>query len=132
MVQRVFMQIRREDLYAQIWREPMTRVAGRLEVSSNYLARVCEALNVPHPPRGYWARRSAGEKLEVPTLPPANPGDPVEWVRGEALPERTQFAAVPAPAVKNSAAVPVWLLQTPRRFREQLPQHSRQVSSPFA
>ena len=105
MVQRVFMQIRREDLYAQIWREPMTRVASRLEVSSNYLARVCEALNVPHPPRGYWARRSAGEKLEVPTLPPANPGDPVEWVRGEALPERTQFAAVPAPAVKNSAAL---------------------------
>ena len=43
----------------------MTRLANRLEVSSNYLARVCEALNVPHPPRGYWARRAAGEKLEV-------------------------------------------------------------------
>ncbi len=82
------MRIRRDDLYAQIWREPMTTVAKRLDVSSNYLARVCDSLNVPHPSRGYWARKAAGESLEVPLLPPVKPGDAVEWVRGEGVPER--------------------------------------------
>lgn len=98
------MQIRREDLYAQIWRQPMTKVASRLEVSSNYLARVCESLNVPHPPRGYWARRAAGEKLDIPPLAPAKPGDAVEWVRGQAVSERASFANYSPPPPKKAAA----------------------------
>ena len=47
------MRISREELYKEIWSEPATRVARRYDVSSSYLARVCEGLNVPHPPRGY-------------------------------------------------------------------------------
>ena len=46
------MRITREELYKQIWNEPLTKLAQHYDVSSSYLARVCEGLNVPHPPRG--------------------------------------------------------------------------------
>jgi hypothetical protein len=39
---------------------------------------------VPHPPRGYWARKAAGEKMQVPPLPPGGPGDPLSWEKGVA------------------------------------------------
>ncbi len=64
------MRITREELYKDIWSEPATKLAQRYDVSSSYLARVCEGLNVPHPSRGYWARKAAGETLPVPPLPP--------------------------------------------------------------
>lgn len=82
------MRIKRDDLYAQVWSEPATKLAKRFDVSSSYLARVCEGLNVPHPPRGYWARKAAGEEIPIPPLPPAGPGDAVVWEKGVAVPER--------------------------------------------
>jgi len=51
----------RDDLYTLVWTEAMTTVAARFRVSANYLARVCEYLNVPHPARGYWAKLSVGK-----------------------------------------------------------------------
>ena len=35
------MSVTREQLYPEVWAEPMTRVAARYDVSANYLARVC-------------------------------------------------------------------------------------------
>jgi len=43
---------------------------------------------VPHPPRGYWARRAAGAKMLVSPLPAGGPGDPISWVKGIAVMER--------------------------------------------
>jgi hypothetical protein len=102
------MRITREELYKQIWSEPATKLAQRYEVSSSYLARVCEGLNVPHPPRGYWARRAAGEKLPVPPLPPAGPGDPLSWEKGVAVMERLPPLELPPepPKSKRKARPP--------------------------
>ncbi|HPA80588.1 MAG TPA: hypothetical protein PLS95_07210 [Thermoanaerobaculales bacterium] len=36
------MGVTREKLYEEVWAEPMTTVAARYGVSSNFLARVCE------------------------------------------------------------------------------------------
>ena len=49
------MSIPREELFKQVWAEPMLAVAARHGVSASYLARVCACLNIPRPPRGYWA-----------------------------------------------------------------------------
>ena len=100
------MRITREDLYKRIWSEPATALARRYDVSSSYLARVCEGLNVPHPPRGYWARKAAGEKIAIPPLPPASPGDPVEWVRGLAVAERLPPLESPAPSKSKAGRAP--------------------------
>ena len=50
-----------EELYEQVWNEPMTKVAIRYNVSSSFLARVCERLNVPRPTRSYWAQLEVGK-----------------------------------------------------------------------
>ncbi len=69
------MPISREQLYEEVWAEPMLKVAERHEVSSSFLTRVCRRLNVPCPFRGYWARHAAGANVSRPALPKAQPGD---------------------------------------------------------
>jgi hypothetical protein len=73
--------ISRERLYQEVWAEPMTTVAQRYKVSSSFLARICTRLNVPRPPRGYWAMFAVGRKMKQPPLPAVKPGDELEWAR---------------------------------------------------
>lgn len=79
--------ISRNDLYALVWSQPMTKVATEFEVSGSYLARVCTLLNVPRPQRGYWAKLEAGKAPPQTPLPEAQPGDPISWSKdGELIP----------------------------------------------
>src|SRR6185437_14057174 len=61
---------------------PMLKVGARFGVSSSYMARVCSALNVPRPERGYWAKKAVGKAPAVPALPDARPGDQLAWSPG--------------------------------------------------
>ena len=81
------MAVNRENLYKEIWAEPMTKVAARYEISGNYLARVCQHLNVPHPPRGYWAKLEFGKAPKRSPLPDPRPGEVLEWHRGDFVPK---------------------------------------------
>jgi hypothetical protein len=78
----ITMGVPREKLYGEVWTEAMTTVAKRYKVSSSFLARICERLNVPRPPRGYWAKLAFGKAPKRPPLPEARPGDETQWVRG--------------------------------------------------
>ena len=73
--------VSREQLYEEVWAEPMTTVALKYKVSSSFLARICTRLNVPRPPRGYWAMYSIGKRPKQPPLPEARPGEELEWAR---------------------------------------------------
>jgi hypothetical protein len=90
----------RQALYDQVWAEPMTTVAARYGVSSSFLARVCERLNVPRPARGYWAKLAVGKASAKPRLQDARPGDPLAWSRG-GEPSRA-LRALPKPPVALS------------------------------
>jgi hypothetical protein len=70
--------VSREQLYAEVWAEPMTKVALKYKVSSSFMARVCTWLNVPRPERGYWAKLAVGKMSKQPPLPEAEPGDDLE------------------------------------------------------
>jgi len=59
----------RKVLYEQVWSEPALTVAKSYGVSSVWLGKVCRLLNVPVPPRGYWARVRSGGKGRKPPLP---------------------------------------------------------------
>lgn len=91
--------VTREALYDFVWAEPMLKLASRYGVSSSYLARVCAQLNVPRPPRGYWAKLAAGMTTTRPPLPEVAPGDLLEWAR-DGLPKRIA-ADVPRPPVRR-------------------------------
>ena len=58
----------RERLYEEVWTEPTQKVAKRYGVSDVAIAKACALLNIPKPPRGYWAQFAAGRKM--PKRPP--------------------------------------------------------------
>ena len=63
------MDIEREDLFEVVWSEPATSVAKHLGISDVALGKLCRRLQVPKPPRGYWARKQAGKSVRRPPLP---------------------------------------------------------------
>lgn len=94
------MAVTREQLYKEVWADPMLQVAARHQVSASFLARVCRRMNVPCPPRGYWQKHKAGTKTRVPLLPPPRPGDEVSWSKGgggERLPPKPPSIKEPRP-----------------------------------
>lgn len=88
--------VSRDELYALVWSQPMTKVAGQLDVSGSYLARVCMALRVPRPERGYWAKLQVGKAPPIPPLPAARVGDLQEWAKDVALPPIAPMHVEPA------------------------------------
>lgn len=58
--------VSREELYELVWSVPMVRVAEQFKVSGSYMARVCSALHVPRPERGYWAKLAVGKAPKSP------------------------------------------------------------------
>jgi hypothetical protein len=61
----------RERLYQEVWSEATQKVAARYKISGVMLGKVCRQLNVPKPPRGYWAKKAAGKP--VPRRPRLKP-----------------------------------------------------------
>jgi hypothetical protein len=75
------MSVTREKLFEEIWTDPITKVSRRYGVSDSYLIRVLKNLNIPRPPRGYWAIIAAGIHQAKPPLPAVKLGDPITWSR---------------------------------------------------
>lgn len=59
----------REKLYEEVWAEPVSTVAKRYGISGVAIAKKCRKLEVPLPPRGYWAKIQAGRKIPRRPLP---------------------------------------------------------------
>ena len=62
-------ELSREELHALVWSKPVQRAALEFGVSDVAVAKVCRRLQIPLPPRGYWARKDAGQDIPVPVLP---------------------------------------------------------------
>lgn len=77
---------RRDELYEQVWAEPVREVAKRYGVSDVALAKTCRRLSVPLPGRGYWAKKRAGRAPKRPPLPPSS-GPQSVVVERQAAPE---------------------------------------------
>ena len=68
--------LHRDELYKQVWATPMSRLAKEYGISDKGLAKICKKLNVPVPPRGYWATIRSGIKLKRKPLPKLRKGSP--------------------------------------------------------
>jgi hypothetical protein len=61
----------REQLYEEVWSEPVIVVAKRYGLSDVGLAKICKKLDIPRPGLGYWAKKAAAKPVEKPPpLPP--------------------------------------------------------------
>jgi hypothetical protein len=59
----------REELYERVWSEPMSSLSPKFDLSDVGLAKICRKMRIPRPPRGYWARKNAGQKVSRTPLP---------------------------------------------------------------
>jgi hypothetical protein len=58
----------RQELYTQVWAEPVDTVAKRLGLSNVGLGKLCRRHQIPVPPRGYWARKEVGKADPIPPV----------------------------------------------------------------
>jgi len=69
MTSKDHLKLTREELHNLVWAKPMTQVAKDFQISDRAMAKICARKQVPAPPRGYWAKKSAGEDIPKPPLP---------------------------------------------------------------
>jgi hypothetical protein len=110
--------ITRDQLYEEVWAEPMVKVAPRYGVSDVALKKTCRRMDVPVPPRGYWAKLEAGKRVTKLALPKAKPTTKTSaTIRGAPKPYAAEYreldpatlaaerkATKPAIVVKNRAS----------------------------
>ena len=53
----------RLDLYNEVWKQPLIKLSLKYGISDVRLGKVCRELKIPHPGRGYWAKRKAGKRV---------------------------------------------------------------------
>lgn len=93
-------RVTREELYAAVWQKPMSRLADDFGITGNGLAKICDRLDVPYPPRGYWAKKEAGKPVVTFKLPSRKDGVPAATdihptpPKPAPLPEAQEAAAV--------------------------------------
>jgi hypothetical protein len=63
-------KLSREQLYEKVWTTSGVQLSKELGVSDVAIAKCCLKLNIPRPPRGYWAKIEAGQRPKRPSLPP--------------------------------------------------------------
>ena len=69
----------RNQLYAEVWAEPMTRLSKKYGLSDVGLAKVCKRNNIPRPPAGHWAKLAHGKKVKTIPLPKMDNETPIEF-----------------------------------------------------
>jgi hypothetical protein len=93
-------RVTREELYRMVWDKPMIRLAEEFGITGNGLAKVCDRLDVPYPPRGHWAKKEAGKPVVTLKLPPRRDGIP-----NAADIHPTPPKPAPSPAAEQAAAI---------------------------
>ena len=61
---------KRDELYAEVWEQPLVKVAPKYGISAVALGKVCHKLQIPLPGRGYWTKKEFGKPVERLPLPP--------------------------------------------------------------
>ena len=92
-------RVTRDELYELVWQTPMSRLAQEFGVTGNGLAKACDRLDVPYPPRGYWAKKAAGKTVVKYKLPARRDDTPVDTIV-----HRTQAKPTPLPEAVQSAS----------------------------
>jgi hypothetical protein len=124
-------RVTRDELYALVWGKPMSRLAEEFGITGNGLAKVCDRLDVPYPPRGYWAKKEAGKPTVTFKLPPRKPGGPDATdiyptpSKPPPLPEAAQSASAAAEKVEG-ITVPETMYDLHPRVKAWLAEHKKE------
>lgn len=134
----------REKLYTLVWGTPMSRLGTEFGITGTSLAKICDRLEVPYPPLGYWAKKEAGKPVVTSKLPARSDGTP-QWVDIHPRPPKPALlpmahaAAATAIAAIGEVTVPesfddihpevkAWLAQHKREQKEREQENKRNRS----
>jgi len=69
----------RAELFERVWSAPVAKLAEEWGITGTGLKKVCRRVQIPVPPRGYWAKLKAGHRVKRPSLPalPAGSGEEI-------------------------------------------------------
>lgn len=85
--------LERSVLYRKVWEVPMQRLAPDYGISDVALKKICRKMNIPTPPRGYWAKVQNGQRVPVTPLPKAKHGNLRSYeITAAADPEKKRMA----------------------------------------
>ncbi len=70
----------RAELFERVWSLPVSRLAEEWGITGTGLKKVCRRVQIPVPPRGYWAKLKAGHRVKRPSLPALPPGSGQEII----------------------------------------------------
>src|ERR1700741_893373 len=63
----------RLELYNLVWSTPTSQLSRTLGYSDVGIAKICRKHKIPRPPRGYWAKKQAGQTpRQIPLPDPSN------------------------------------------------------------
>jgi hypothetical protein len=71
----------REELYEEVWSQPLVKVAPKYGISAVAIGKVCRKLQIPLPGRGYWVRKQFGKVMNRIPLPEGKDVPVVERLR---------------------------------------------------
>ena len=66
------MKLTRNELYELAWSKPMIVLAREYGFSDGGFAKICRRNQIPIPPRGYWAKKAAGNNVQKIAMPQKN------------------------------------------------------------
>jgi len=72
------MTLDRPALFRRVWKKPVEILARAWGLSGPGLAKACRRLQIPVPPRGFWAKAQHGQRMRRPPLPELPPGEAEE------------------------------------------------------
>ncbi len=61
-------KLTRNELYEQVWSEPMRSLAKKYNISDVGLRKICKKMNIPTPGVGYWQKLEYGKRVIKPKL----------------------------------------------------------------
>ncbi len=61
-------KLTRQELYEEVWADPVSKVAMKYGISDVGLAKICKRKSIPRPPLGYWTKLAHGHDAEKPQL----------------------------------------------------------------
>ncbi len=62
-------KLTRKQLYDLMWKEPRTAIAKRFHITDAELKKICESMNIPLPPNGYWQKLQFKKPVDIKKLP---------------------------------------------------------------
>lgn len=137
----MFKEIRlsRWKLYAKVWETPISRLASELGISDVALRKACIRHDIPVPPRGHWARLTAGHELVAPPLPRPGedevvsilPGPKRPRVTAPKMPELAEHSRTMVVPASLEGCLPI-VKKTARFFKAAKAEHERQKTRRLA